>query len=316
VGYRSWGGSGGGGKYYGTGGYRSGGGGRGFGGGGMTLTLPPFVGAVKRLILINTGVFFGLLLLGLLAPSAEKVITIYSSLIPGFVLHGMVWQVVTYGFIHAGIWHILGNMLQLWFFGTTLEGDWGAKQFYEFYFFTLVGGALTTIAVSYTGLFGVSPLTPTVGASGAVFGVLVAFAMLYGDQSIFLFPFPISIKAKYLVVILVLVNLAGAFGAMRTASGEAIAYAAHLGGAFFGWFYIKFLPRKGLGFATSERYYGLRNSYYRWKRRRAAKKFEVYMRKHDRAEYFDEYGNYKPPSSEEEEKDKGNGGAGRGGWVN
>lgn len=299
---------GGGGRYYGTGGSRSGRG----GGGGITLSLPPFYGAVKQLILINTGVFFGLLLLGLIAPHAADLITSFTSLVPALVIRGMIWQLVTYAFLHAGIMHILGNMLQLWFFGTTLQSDWGSKQFYEFYFFTVIGAALTTIAVSFTGLFGVSPLMPTVGASGGVFGVLVAFALLYGDQQVYLFPFPISIKAKYLVVILVLLNLAGAFGAMRSARGEAIAYAAHLGGALFGWFYIKFLPRRGLGFATSEGYYGLRNSYYRWKRKRAGRKFEVYMRKHDQGEYFDQYGNYKPP----DEKDKGNGGTGRGGWVN
>jgi membrane associated rhomboid family serine protease len=311
--FRTYGG-GGGSKYYGTGGYRSGGG-RGFGGGGggITLSLPPFQGAVKKLILINTGVFFGLLLLGLIAPRAEDLIRSYTSLIPIAVVHGMIWQLVTYAFLHVGIWHILGNMLQLWFFGSTLQSDWGSKQFYEFFFFTVIGGALVTMAVSFTGLFGISPFTPTEGASAGVFGVLVAFALLYGDQQVFLFPFPIAIKAKYLVVILVLINLAGAFGAMRSSSGEAIAYAAHLGGALFGWIYIKFLPRKGLGFATSESYYGLRNSYYKWKRRRAARKFEVYMRKHDQGEYFDQYGNYKAP----DDKEKGNGGTGdRGGWVN
>jgi membrane associated rhomboid family serine protease len=293
-------------QYYGSGGYRSG------GGGGITLSLPPFTGAVKRLILINTAVFFALLLIGLASPSLETYIRLYTSLIPQLVLHGLVWQVVTYSFLHLGIWHILGNMLQLWFFGTTLESDWGKKKFYEFYFFTVIGAALTTIAVSYTGWFGVTPLTPTEGASGGVFAVLVAFAMLYGEQSVFLFPIPISIKAKYLVAILILINLAGAFGAMRASNGEAIAYAAHLGGALFGWFYVKYLPGRGLGFAASERYYGVRNSYYRWKRKRAARKFEVYMRKHDRSEYFDQYGNYKAPK----DKDKENGESEPGGWVN
>ncbi len=307
--------SGGGGKYYGSGGYRSGGRGGfgGGGGGGITLSLPPFYGAVKNIIIANTVVFFGLLLLGLVAPNLEGAIRAYTGLVPLLVVHGMIWQLVTYSFLHVGIMHILGNMLQLWFFGSSLQSDWGSKQFYEFFFFTVVGGALTTIAVSFTGLFGVSPLTPTEGASAGVFGVLVAFALLYGDQQVFLFPLPISIKAKYLVIILILINLAGALGAMRSSHGEAIAYAAHLGGALFGWIYIKFLPRKGLGFATSEGYYGVRNSYYRWKRKRAAKKFEVYMRKHDRGEFFDQYGNYKAP----DDKEKGNGGSSdRGGWVN
>ena len=88
-------------------------------------------------------------------------------------------------------------------------------------------------------------------------------------------------------------------------------FAWYVAGLVFGWFYVKFLPKKGLGFATSEGYYGLRNSYYKWKRRRAGKKFEVYMRKHDRSDYFDQYGNFKPP-----DEDKKNGGSGPGGWVN
>ncbi len=300
--------SGGSGKYYGTGGARGGG----FGGGGMTLSLPPFTGAVKRIILANTIVFFGLLLLGLVAPGIEQLLRSLTSLVPSMVVRGMIWQLVTYSFLHVGIMHILGNMLQLWFFGSSLQSQWGSKQFYEFYFFSVIGGALITVAVSFTGLFGIRPWTATEGASAGVFGVLVAFAMLFGDQQVYLFPFPISIRAKYLVAILILVNLAGALGAMRSSTGEAIAYAAHLGGALFGWVYIRFLPRRGLGFATSEGYYGMRNAYFRWKRKRAAKKFEVYMRKHDRGDYFDEYGNYKPP----EEKEKGNGGAGKGGWVN
>jgi hypothetical protein len=87
---------------------------------------------------------------------------------------------------------------------------------------------------------------------------------------------------------------------------------AHLGGALFAWVYVKFLPSRGLGFATSEGYYGVRNSYYKWKRRRAARKFEVYMRKQDRKEYFDQYGNYKAP----EDSEKKNGESGPSGWVN
>jgi hypothetical protein len=124
-----------------------------------------------------------------------------------------------------------------------------------------------------------------------------------------LFPLPITIRAKYLVAIFIFIALAGAFQGMGPGHrGESVAYFAHLGGALFGFLYIRFLPRRGLMFATSERYYGIRNFYYRWKRRRAARKFEVYMRKHDRSEYFDEYGNYRPP-------DKKNGET-RPPWVN
>jgi hypothetical protein len=95
--------------------------------------------------------------------------------------------------------------------------------------------------------------------------------------------------------------------------GGNVAYVAHLGGLFFGWLYVRRGPKPALvnvGFA--ERYYGARNSYYRWKRRRAAKKFEVYMSKHDRQVHFDEHGNYIPP---DDDPRKGNGG-GKSGWVN
>jgi hypothetical protein len=118
-------------------------------------------------------------------------------------------------------------------------------------------------------------------------------------------PFPVAMKAKYFVAILIVVTLAFAIG-----GGGNVAYVAHLGGIFFGFLYVKFLRNRKAGKGISERYYGLRNSYYRWKRRRAAKKFEVYMRDHDRKVSFDEHGNYIPPDD-----DKTNGGS-KSGWVN
>jgi len=147
-----------------------------------------------------------------------------------------------------------------------------------------------------------------VGASGGVFAILLAFGMLFGDNEIMLFPLPFLIKAKYFVGILIVVTLAFAL----TGGGQ-VAYVAHLGGLFFGYLYVKRGPKAAMvNVGFSERYYGLRNSYYRWKRRRAAKKFEVYMRQHDRDIHFDEHGNYIPP---DDDPRKGNGG-GKSGWVN
>lgn len=295
--------------YRGTGGSRSGG--FGGGGGGFSLTLPPFHGAVKMLVLINTGVFLLQLLLGLFSPAAAGYLQAYGALTPAAVMHGFIYQIVTYGFLHTGLLHILFNMLMLWMFGAQLESGWGSRRFYEFYFFSLIGAALVTIAVSYSRILGVTPAIPTVGASGAIFGLIVAFGVLYADQPVFMFPFPISMKAKYMAIILILVEVALALGSAR-GQGENVAYIAHLGGALFGWLYLRVFGQRGLGFSASESYYGVRNSYFKWKRRRAAKKFEVYMRKHDRNEYFDQYGNYKAP----DDKDKRNGESGRGGWVN
>ena len=165
-----------------------------------------------------------------------------------------------------------------------------------------------TVAISYMH-FLFRPETAPIGASGGVFAILIGFGMLFGDNEIMMIPFPFLIKAKYFVGILIVVTLAFAM-----AGGGNVAYVAHLGGLFFGWLYVRRGPKAALvNVGLSERYYGIRNSYYRWKRRRAAKKFEVYMSKHDRQVHFDEHGNYIPP--DDDTQHKGNGG-GKSGWVN
>jgi membrane associated rhomboid family serine protease len=241
-----------------------------------------------------------------MAPGLYRALLTYFGLIPEAVTHGFIWQLVTYSFLHGGLWHVLMNMLTLWMFGSQEEQDWGSRRFLEYYLFCVVGAALVTIGVAYIG-WGMTPETLTVGASGGIYGLLLAFGMLYGDRELFLFPFPVAIKAKYLVAILIFIVLISAF----QPSQGGVANFAHLGGLLFGFLYLKLLPRRGLSFAATERYFGLRNSYYRWKRKRAGKKFEVYMRDHDRKVTFDEHGNYVPP----DENDKTNGGS-KSGWVN
>jgi membrane associated rhomboid family serine protease len=228
------------------------------------------------------------------------------ALIPVAVMHGKVWQVVTYSLLHASFGHLFFNMLTLWFIGANLERDWGSRRFIECYMFCVVGAALVTIAVSYTHFLGMDPTTGTVGASGGIFGLLMAFGILYANQEMYLFPLPFRIKAKYLIGIWVVVAIIAVF---EPSGGVAVF--AHLGGLLFGFLWVKFMPSRGLSYATSERYFGVRNSYYRWKRRRAARKFEVYMKDHDRKVTFDEHGNYVPPDDNE----KTNGGS-KSGWVN
>ena len=273
----------------------------------MTLNFPPFTPWVKRLIIACAAIYFvQRVVLANLAPNIDGYLLDYLALVPLYVVHGFIWQLVTYSFLHASLGHLLVNMLTLWMFGSQEEQDWGSKRFLEFYLFCVVGAGLVTVAVGFTGLFGMRPEVPTVGASGGIYGLLIAFGMLYGDREVFLFPFPFMIKAKYLVGIIIFVVVITTF----QPSQGGIANFAHLGGLLFGFLYIKLLPKKGLLSGASERYFSLRNSYYRWKRRRAARKFEVYMREHDRNVTFDEYGNYVPP----DEKKK-NGGS-KSGWVN
>jgi len=273
----------------------------------LSLSFPPFTYWVKRIIIACVTIYFLQVVAGAAAPGLATDLLAYGALIPAFVMHGAIWQLVSYSLLHGSVSHVLINMLMLWMFGAQEEMDWGSKKFLEYYLFCVVGAALVTIAVAYSPIRGVHPETPTIGASGGVYGILVAFGMLYGDREIFMFPLPFMMKAKYMVMIMVALVVLATF----QPSQGGVANFAHLGGLLFGFLYIKFMPRRGLSFAASERYFNVRNAYYRWKRRRAARKFEVYMRRHNRTVTFDEHGNYIPP----DDADKKNGGS-KSGWVN
>jgi membrane associated rhomboid family serine protease len=202
-------------------------------------------------------------------------------------------------------------MLGLWMFGAQFETDFGTRRFYEFYFWCVLGAAMTTVGVGALGILAYQhvPLPlfaimggiwhmSTIGASGGVYGLLLAFGMLNGDRQVYVFPFPIAIKARYIVAIWIFIAFVSAFS-----GANGVAEFAHLGGALFGWLYVRFIPRYGLTTAASEGVFGIRNRYYKWKRRQAAKKFEVYMRKSKRDEYFDENGNYRGPSLDKKDDD-------------
>ena len=285
----------------------------------MSLSFPPFTPAVKQLLIANCAIFLLFALLGALSSTAMLSSLLYRHLgLEGWaVAHGEIWQLVTYAFLHAGLLHLLFNMLALWMFGAQLEMDWGYSLFMQFYFFCVIGAALVTVAVSFTGILGVSPHTLTVGASGGIYGILIAFGILHGDSQIMLFPIPFTIKARYFVIGLIFLALYGALSSAHNL-GQSTAYMAHLGGGLFGYLFLKFVPRRGFGFLSSEKFYGLRNSYYRWKRRRAARKFEVYMRKHNRTDYkhedyFDEDGRMRDPEARDRQKKNGDA---RPPWVN
>jgi membrane associated rhomboid family serine protease len=274
----------------------------------MTLSLPPFTRAVTWLIGINTGVFLLMGLLSWVRIPIGPYIKEYCELVPTDVVqHGRLWQIVTYGFLHEGFGHWFWNMIGLWMFGSAIESAWGTRRFVELYFIGVIGAAITTIALSFAHILG-NPETATVGASGGIYAILIAFGILFAENEIMMIPFPLAIKAKYFVGILIVVTLV-----LAISGGGNVAYVAHLGGLLFGWLYVRRGPKPALvNVGLSERYFGMRNSYYRWKRRRAARKFEVYMREHDRDVHFDEHGNYVPPG---DETPKGNGG-GKSGWVN
>lgn len=209
---------------------------RGMGGG--FLSFPP---VIKNLLIINGIVFFVQLLMDNLTFDgypAWYLINKWFALNPisgvdaaGKPFNFQVWQLITYQFMHGGFSHILFNMFALWMFGSSIEDIFGSKKFLIFYLLAGVSAGLLHLFVSP--LLG-SGAAVTIGASGAVFGVLIAYAMFFPDNLIFLY-FLIPVKAKYLIGFLIVIE----FFAVDSAS-SGVAHLAHLGGALFGFLYIMF----------------------------------------------------------------------------
>ena len=185
-------------------------------------SLPPIV---KTLLLVNVGAFCLDLIAGRMLMGLFALWPVQSGLF-------MPWQVVTYAFLHGSIGHLFFNMLGLWMFGGELERLWGEKRFLQFYAASVLTAAAAQIAVTY---FAGSPY-PTVGASGGLFGLLLAYGMLFPNRTIMpLFP-PIPMKAKVFVAIYGGLELF--FGVTGTASG--VAHFAHLGGMLGGFLMIRY----------------------------------------------------------------------------
>ncbi len=228
---------------------------------------------VKWLLISNTALFVVYFLaVHLEIGPLERLFHDFLGLTPAMVVKGAIlWQPITYLFLHSpyGFGHLLFNMLALWMFGSDLERDWGTRRFLNYYFFCGIGAGLCDVAARY--IMG-SPrdlLIPTIGASGAVYGLLMAFGLLYPNRQILLFlTFPIP--ARVFVAGLGAIAFLSTFGA----SGSGIAHMAHLGGMAFGFFYLRFRPD-----VLDTDWLG---SFKSWQRRRAKRKFQVYMRKHNR----------------------------------
>jgi len=256
--------------------------------GSTPLAFPDFKGATRRLILINLGAYFALLLANFASSSAARIAEALK-LDPFTFMHGYLWQPLTYSLIHPSdvIFGTLFELLSLWFLAGFLESFHDAGWVTSLYAVSVLGTAAAAL-VLYLVLHTLAPslllnASPLYGCFGGIFGLLVAIGVLYGDMQFLMF-FVIGIKARYMAIIYALVAVAMLFGAERM-------YAfAQLGGALAGWAFIRMAPRRGMSFMLSESLYGLRNRYYRWKRRRAARKFEVYMRSQGRTVKFDGQG--------------------------
>jgi membrane associated rhomboid family serine protease len=251
--------------------------------GATQLSFPSFRGATRLLVLVNLASFFLLAILGAANRDLFSWIFNHTVFLPKEFLQGWVWLPLTYSFVQLGILSTLGALLSLWFLAGFLEGFQSRDWVLMLYAISVVSTAIAAVLiylVSDVLRFKLEPI-PLSGSFGGIFGLVVAIGILYGDTEFMLFPLPISIKARYLAIIYGLVAIALLFGDLRM-------YAfAQLGGALAGLVFIRMAPRRGFSFVFSEKWYGLRNGYYRWKRRRAAKKFEVYMRSQGRTVKFD-----------------------------
>jgi membrane associated rhomboid family serine protease len=218
----------------------------------------PVTPAVKILLCVNITAF----LVSFFAP----VVLLWLGLRPADLIeHLAIWQLVTYMFLHGGVFHLLFNMLTLWMMGVELERIWGTRYFTRYYLATGLGAGVTQV------LLGLLPLPfadqfyyqSTIGASGAIFGLLLAYGMYFPHRPIymyFLFPVP----ARLFVIILGALSLLGALGG----PGSGIAHTAHLGGLVAGYLYLK----GGRFHPLSE----IRYRYLKWQINRSRRKFDVY----------------------------------------
>ena len=253
--------------------------------GATPFAFPDFHGATRRLVLVNLIAYFALAVGGLVASEATSQISSLLVFLPGAFLHGAVWQLLTYSLVHFGLVGTLLELLSLWFLAGFLEPYHGDAWVMGLYLASVLGTALGALAIYAGAAASGHPVSqiPLYGCFGAIFGMLIAIGYLYGDVQFLMF-FVIGIKARYLAIIYGLICFAMLFGEQRM-------YAfSQIGGALAGWLYLRMVPRRGFAFLMSEQWYGMRNRFYRWKRRRAARKFEVYMRSQGRTVRFDGQG--------------------------
>jgi len=215
----------------------------------------PWSPVVKVLIVINTVVFLSLLLVG------QRIHPIfgvpYTNLIlsvlrvePSSILHDFtLWQLVTYLFVHEAFYHFLFNMLGLWWFGSDVERTVGSKRFLQYYLFTGIGAGIISVLMNM----------PTIGASGSIYGLLLAYGLLFPDRVLYLY-FVIPIKAKYCVMLFGLIELLALMGTSST-----INHFAHLGGIFFGLLWFLYWNKKDAVMSTIREY----------QKRQRRKKFRV-----------------------------------------
>lgn len=214
--------------------------------------LPPIT---KNLLIINVLCWMGTMALYKYGIDLHKLCGLHFFLAPDF----HIWQLITYQFLHEGFTHLFLNMFAVWMFGRIMEMQWGSNRFLLFYLICGIGAGLTQELFQFVQyeitLSGIDPVTPevvhalrvymnailTVGASGAVYGILLGYGMTFPDNQLFIIPIPFPIKAKWLVVGYVVIELV--LG-LKNSAADNVAHFAHLGGMLAGFLMILYWRHK------------------------------------------------------------------------
>lgn len=213
----------------------------------------------RNLLIINVLVFLAQMIVGPVSDYQVDNISKWCGLRYIFSPDFHIYQFVTYMFLHGGFTHLFFNMFALWMFGCVIENVWGARKFLFYYIVCGIGAGITQEIVQFFTM----PGGLTIGASGAIYGILLAFGMIFPNERIFIFPLPVPIKAKWFVVIYAALEVFMAVQASRTGS-DGVAHVAHLGGMLFGFLLIRYWQRHpGSTFDLGRG----RQSFQRWTRR-------------------------------------------------
>ena len=256
------------------------------------LAFPEFRGVTRWLVLANLAAYFALLVARTADILAGMVLTQRLAFVPALVAHGAWWQPFTYSFVHTDLGIAFFELLSLWFMLGFLENLHPAHWVGGLYAASVLGAAAASLVFyGVGGLFGHTGNSLLTGCFGGLFGLMAAIGLIHGDVEFLLF-FTINVKARFLAAIYCLVALA------TLLSQQGASAFAQLGGAAAAALYVWVAPRRGVGHWVSESWYGLINSYYRWKRRRAGRRFEVYMQSQGKTIRMDGYGRRIDPNDD------------------
>ena len=236
--------------------------GRGFQSGGMGFGPPVTPPVIKQLLIANIAVFFAQAMGAIPVPATD---TLLAASPAGFWEHGYLWQPFTYMWLHGGLGHVAANMFLLWMFGSPLALAWGSQRFLRFYLLCGVGAGLIIVSFPWIpALLGASsPMSlvmPTLGASGAVMGVLLGYSLTWPDRTIMLMFPPVAFRAIWLIPILFFMEIS--FGPPN------ISHVGHLGGVLVGWILLRARGDAGKLFSIDQ-------IKYRWRRYRLRKRLRA-----------------------------------------